>query len=496
MVQVDFSELPSMMNDWIKKLFNNRTRYTVCKGGGGSGKSYGIMQLVVYRVIAEPGHKVLIIRKVATTLRESCFSLVIEIINSYGCMSLFKINKTDMVIECVNGNKILFKGLDDPEKIKSINAITDVVIEEATELDAADLRQLDIRLRGKTKYPKQMFIMFNPVSATHWIKRDFFDIKRDDCTIIETNYLDNKFLDAEAIKVMEAFKETDPYYYMVYFLGQWGVTGKTVFDVEAVTNRLTAIKQPLCKGYFRYSMIGDKIDDKSIAFIESDTGYINVYERPKNEVPYVIGGDTAGSGADNFVNQVLDNTTGRQVATLRHQFDEDLYAKQTYCLGKWYNYALIGIESNYTIYPIKTLQDLGYNKMYMREIEDSITNKITLKYGFNTNKVTRPIIIADLIQIVRESVELINDRTTLEEMLTFVRNDKGRPEAEEGAHDDCIMALAIAYYIRDQQSYTVKKSSKFDLKKLSYDLQQDYLNANKSQQAYLKDKWTKMGLFD
>lgn len=341
-----------------------------------------------------------------------------------------------------------------------------------------------------------MFIMFNPVSATHWIKRDFFDIKRDDCTIIETNYLDNKFLDAEAIKVMEAFKETDPYYYMVYFLGQWGVTGKTVFDVEAVTNRLTAIKQPLCKGYFRYSMIGDKIDDKSIAFIESDTGYINVYERPKNEVPYVIGGDTAGSGADNFVNQVLDNTTGRQVATLRHQFDEDLYAKQTYCLGKWYNYALIGIESNYTIYPIKTLQDLGYNKMYMREIEDSITNKITLKYGFNTNKVTRPIIIADLIQIVRESVELINDRTTLEEMLTFVRNDKGRPEAEEGAHDDCIMALAIAYYIRDQQSYTVKKSSKFDLKKLSYDLQQDYLNANKSQQAYLKDKWTKMGLFD
>lgn len=496
MIQVDFSELPKMLNAWIRKLFNNRGRYIVCKGGGGSGKSYGIFQLIVYRVIAEPGHKVLVIRKVATTLRESCFSLVVEIIASYGCTNLFKINKSDMVIECINGNKILFKGLDDPEKIKSINGITDIVIEEATELEQSDIQQLDIRLRGKTKQPKQMFIMFNPVSATHWIKKMFFDVKREDCTVIETNYKDNRFLDEESKKVLESFKETDPYYYMVYCLNQWGVTGKTVFDVEAVSNRLETIKPPLAKGYFRYSIVNDKIDDKSIQFIESDQGYILVYEKPRPNIPYVIGGDTAGSGADNFVNQVLDNTNGRQVATLRHQFDEDLYAHQTYCLGKWYNMALIGIESNYTIYPIKKLQDLGYNKMYMREIEDSITNKITLKYGFNTNKLTRPLIIAELIQIVRENSNLINDRTTLEEMLTFVRNDKGRPEAEEGAHDDCIMALAIAYYIRDQQAFTVKSTPKFDLKKLSIDLQQDYNNANKSQKEYLKDKWTKLGLFD
>lgn len=496
MIQVDFTDLPKMMNAWIKKLFNNRTRYTIAKGGGGSGKSYGIMQLIVYRVIAEPGHKVLVIRKVATTLRESCFSLVIEIINSYGCSSLFKVNKTDMVIECVNGNKILFKGLDDPEKIKSINGITDIVIEEATELEQADIQQLDIRLRGQTKQTKQMFIMFNPVSATHWIKKMFFDVKRDDCTIIETNYKDNRFLDDEAIKVLESFKDTDPYYYMVYCLNQWGVTGKTVFDVEAVTNRLMHIPTPVAIGYFRYNLIGDKVDDKSIQFIESDQGYIKIYERPRKDYPYVIGGDTAGSGADNFINQVIDNTTGKQVATLRHQFDEDLYAYQTYCLGKYYNYALIGIESNYTLYPIKLLQDLGYSKMYMREVEDSITNKVTLKYGFNTNKMTRPVIIAELIQIVRESCHLINDRTTLEEMLTFVRNDKGRPEAEEGAHDDCIMALAIAYYIRDQQTYTVKRTSNFDITRLSKDLQEDYNGATKDQQAYLKDKWTRMGLFD
>lgn len=147
--QVDFTQLPKMMNSWVIKLFNDRNRYIVAKGGGGSGKSYGIMQLIIYRVIAEPGHKVLVIRKVGTTLRESVFSLAVEIIHLYGCSSLFKINKTDMAIECINGNKILFKALDDPEKIKSINGITDIVIEEATELESQDRKQLDIRLRGK-----------------------------------------------------------------------------------------------------------------------------------------------------------------------------------------------------------------------------------------------------------------------------------------------------------------------------------------------------------
>lgn len=494
--EVDFLELPKMMNDWVVKLFNNRSRYICCKGGGGSGKSYGIMQLIIYRVIAEPGHKVLIIRKVGTTLRESVFSLAIEIINLYGCSSLFKINKTDMAIECINGNKILFKALDDPEKIKSINGITDIVIEEATELESQDRRQLDIRLRGKTKWPKQMFFMFNPVSSTHWIKKEFFDTKFDNCTIIETTYKDNKFLDDEAKKVLEGFKQTDPYYYMVYCLGQWGATGQTIFDVEAVSNQLLNIKPPLKIGYFRYKMVNGKISNDSIEFIESDQGYINLYELPKKNTPYVLGGDTAGTGQDYFVNQVIDNTTGRQVATLRHQFDEDLYSCQTYCMGIYYNTALIGIETNYSYYPVNQLQEFGYPKLYIRTQENKITKNLVKVFGFNTNRVTRPLIIAELVQIVRESVELINDRTTLEEMMTFVRNDKGRPEAEENAHDDTVMALAITYYIRDQQSFSVKKQAKFDLKRLSYDLQQDYNNATKSQREYLKDKWTKLGLFD
>ena len=148
---------------------------------------------------------------------------------------------------------------------------------------------------------------------------------------------------------------------------------------------------------------------------------------------------------------MLDNTNGEQVAVLRQGFDEDVFAKQLYCLGKYYNNALIGIEANFTTYPIRELERLGYTKQYIRESEDNFTHKVKHAYGFKTTSLTRPIILADLVRIVREDCELINDRMTLEEMLTFVRNEKGRAEAQNGAHDDLIMALAIAHYIRPQQ---------------------------------------------
>jgi phage terminase large subunit len=219
---IDFEALPSMTNKWIQKLWENRDRYVVCKGGGGSGKSYGVIQLNVYRFISEPGHRYLVIRKVAKTMRESIFALIQEIISSYGCMPLCKVNKTDMTIECVNGNKFIFTGVDDVEKLKSIQGITDVIIEEASELEIGDYRQLNIRMRGYSKHPKQMFILFNPIDVNHWLKKEFFDARKADATVIETTYKDNRFLDAEAIAVLEAFRDTDPYYYSVYCLNCQG----------------------------------------------------------------------------------------------------------------------------------------------------------------------------------------------------------------------------------------------------------------------------------
>lgn len=153
---------------------------------------------------------------------------------------------------------------------------------------------------------------------------------------------------------------------------------------------------------------------------------------------------------------MLDNTTGKQVAVLRKQFDEDEYSRQMYCLGIYYNTALQGIEANFSTYPIKELERIMYPKQFVREKEDNYTGKPVKAYGFKTTGITRPLILAQLQAIVNDHVELINDKDTLEEMLTFVRNEKGRPEAQLGAHDDLVMALAIAYYVRPQQAMAVK----------------------------------------
>ena len=127
-----------------------------------------------------------------------------------------------------------------------------------------------------------------------------------------------------------------------------------------------------------------------------------------------------------------------------------------YCLGRYYNVALEGIETNFSTFPVKELARLGYSRQFTREKIDTFTGKLDKTYGFRTDKLSRPLIIASLVQIVREHPETINDVETLEEMLTFVRNEKGRAEAQSGKHDDLIMGLAIAHHCRGQQGFNVE----------------------------------------
>ena len=152
--------------------------------------------------------------------------------------------------------------------------------------------------------------------------------------------------------------------------------------------------------------------------------------------------------------QVLDNGTGEQVAQWRGHVDTDMFAKEMFKLGWYYNEALISIEVNFDTHPVKELERLKYRKQYRREIVDTIGDKEQHKYGFRTTSSSRPLIIGELVQIVREEAELVNDLETLGEALTFIRNNKGKPEAQQGKHDDCILALAIAHNARGQQKMT------------------------------------------
>ena len=228
------------------------------------------------------------------------------------------------------------------------------------------------------------------------------------------------------------------------------LSGKNVFDVAIVLDRLSRLQKPMKRGYFIYDYDGLKITN--IRWVNDRDGYIEIYQVPNvpEMTEYCIGGDTAGEGSDYFVADVLDAKTGRQVAKLRHQFDADQYTRQMYCLGKYYKDALIGIEANFDSYPIMELQRLGYPKQYTRVAQDTYTGKTEKRFGFKTTSLTRPTIISRLVEIVREHCEMINSKDTLEELLTIIRNEKGRIEAPQGGHDDQMMSLAIAHHIREQ----------------------------------------------
>ncbi len=451
-------EIPKKaFNDVYLKALYDKSRYLVFYGGAGSGKSYFIAQRYVMKLLEEKMCNILVVRAYANTNKVSTYVLLKQVISKWNLQKYFKCFEGEVKIKCLlNGNEVVFKGLDDAEKLKSITfssgELTDIWVEEASEIvSEGDFNQLDVRLRGKG-VKKQIVVSFNPIDVNHWLKKKFFDNEKNkEIKIFHTTYKDNKFLDEDYVKLLESYKITDPYYYSVYCLGVWGVFGETVFCASKIQKRISECKKPIKKGYFLYEETKNT-KMENMTFFNDENGYIKIYLEPKKSHRYVIGGDTASEGADFFTAQVIDCETGEQVAVLKNKFDEDLYAKQMYCLGMYYNEALIAIECNFSSYPIRELMRLKYKRQYVREKEDDFGKKSSKSYGFRTTSRTRPLIIANLVRISREEIELINDEETLLEMLCFVRNSQGRAEAKAGAHDDLVMALAIGFYVKENQN--------------------------------------------
>ena len=255
-------------------------------------------------------------------------------------------------------------------------------------------------------------------------------------------------------------------------------SGDCIFDMERLSNRLAACSNtlPCSVGYFDYKVryvpviddMGEKIAEEreltDIKWIEDKAGFIRIHEQPVvkrnhngdivGRAPYAIGGDTAGTGEDYFAAKVINNMTGHTAATLhRQRMDEDKYAEQLICLGKYYHDALIGVEINYSREPMRIIQqEYGYPNVYMREKLDGINDEVVLDAGFNTTSKTRPIILAELVRLFRDDPEIESDIATLKEMSVFVKKANGRQEALEGQHDDLVMSLAIAHFIGGQQT--------------------------------------------
>jgi phage terminase large subunit len=259
----------SVCNDVYIPYLDEMARVQIFFGGSGSGKSVFLAQRAIYDLMMGD-RNYLICRQVARTLRLSVFAEVCAAISDFGVSGLFSINKSEMLITCVNGRQIAFVGLDDIEKLKSIRpakgAWTDVWVEEATESERNSVKQLMKRQRGgDNKTKKRLTLSFNPILQSHWIYEEYFstigwadkqtEYKSQDnsLSILKTWYVHNRFLTPDDVRDLE--NETDPYFFKVYTLGEWGILGNVIFtnwrveDLSGMANQWTNRRHGLDFGF-------------------------------------------------------------------------------------------------------------------------------------------------------------------------------------------------------------------------------------------------------
>jgi hypothetical protein len=282
-------------------------------------------------------------------------------------------------------------------------------------------------------------------------------------------------------------------------------SGSCVFNTEVLMSRIDYLRRnnPLVKtGYFAFDWDSEKtkgkIIDDTIHFVESKTKpWIRMYEDKKEYTPYVIGGDTKGEGSDFYAATTINNVTGKRASTIHMQISNSKpYTWQLYCLGKYYNNALIGIEINFNTAPIEELERLQYPNQYMRQKYDDLTKGYMPKLGWKTDGNTRPLIIDKEIDLIENNIDLFTDIDMLGESMTFVYDKNGRPDAMSGKHDDLLISDMIANEIRPQQSFEAKAEEyDIDWSKVPSDYLEDFESGSDSIKQLMLDRWRKMGLY-
>lgn len=260
--KIDFSSLRLVTNEKYYPLYKNTDRYLVLVGGAGSGKSHFCAQKIVYRLFAEDvGHRFLVLRKYSPNLERSAFALVKDYIAKWGLWEFVSVKTKPMYIRNnINGNEIIFSGLDDVEKIKSIENITSIWYEEATEADERDVIQLDLRLRPKFKnnckdakkgcYAQIMF-SYNPISKKCWtysahhnpkklsyrkkIKTEIQYLGKTETiesymTVLHSTYKDNRYLNPEYVATLEDMINRDITYYKIYAKGEYADLKNKIYN--------------------------------------------------------------------------------------------------------------------------------------------------------------------------------------------------------------------------------------------------------------------------
>lgn len=216
---------------YVTKVYDfirdTKARVVILKGGAGSSKSYSLAQhFILNKMLSGEDLVNVVIRKTLPALKKTAFKLIIDLLKEYEIP--YSLNKTDLELR-VKNSITYFLSLDEPEKIKSLT-INNAWLEESTELNLEDFRQIKLRLRRENKGINQIYCSFNPTSALHWIKTEVVDKADDDVAVNTSTYRDNPFLDKLYIKDLEDLINEDQNFYKIYNLGEWGVLENIIYS--------------------------------------------------------------------------------------------------------------------------------------------------------------------------------------------------------------------------------------------------------------------------
>jgi hypothetical protein len=243
-------------------------------------------------------------------------------------------------------------------------------------------------------------------------------------------------------------------------------SGSPIFNTEKIIAQKNKLVEkyksnPPKRGYFYFEWNNPDIMDmpkpETIVWQEDKNGHIRLYEDVKSGYPYAIGGDTKGTGDDFFSLTCKNNHTGKRCATLHGQMKSKEYTAQAYCMGYYFNEAVIAIERNFNTYPIELLSDWHYPRQYVLQKLDTFSEEMEKRYGWKTDGNTRPLIIEREKTLIDENIEQFTDIGFLDECLTFV-DCNGRPDSMSGHHDDILFSDMIAEAAGEQQTRIVNIS--------------------------------------
>lgn len=226
-------------------IFEWQYKFQLIFGGYGSSKSYNTGLKIILKCLKEV-RKVLVVRAVYETMRDSCFDLLVEILDDLGLLDKVKVVGNPMGIRFPNGSRIIFKGMDKPAKLKSINGISIIWVEEASEIKYEGFKELVGRLRHPT-LSNHIILTWNPVDESNWTYKQFFIDEENENTIIDPEIVyrekviakgnkyyhhsvptDNLYLTKDYLNELQAIKEYDPDLYRTAWLGRYGIKGQKV----------------------------------------------------------------------------------------------------------------------------------------------------------------------------------------------------------------------------------------------------------------------------